>query len=113
MKFFTKITRMPRPLVGEFHFDIRYSVFDLPAMPLILFEIVPIVLLVDTVTLERPRICMAGGYSAVLFCGSRVSNYFSDFEMTSKFCVHNVKNPDFWSGFFIPMEGNLKKGLLK
>jgi hypothetical protein len=50
-----------------FHFDIHYSLFDLPARPLIGFEIAPQMLINATVVITRPSICMAGGYSAVLF----------------------------------------------
>ena len=50
-----------------FPFDIQYSLFDLPAMPLIGFEIVPQMLMNITVIIAGPSTCMAGGYSAVLF----------------------------------------------
>jgi hypothetical protein len=50
-----------------FPFDIHYSLFDLPAMPLIGFEIAPQMLINATDIIARPSICMAGGYSAVLF----------------------------------------------
>jgi hypothetical protein len=49
-------------------FDIQYSLFDLPARPLIGFAIAPQMLINATVVIARPSICMAGGYSAVLFC---------------------------------------------
>ena len=48
-------------------FDIQYSLFDLPAMPLIGFEMAPQMLINATVIIARPSTCMAGGYSAVLF----------------------------------------------
>ncbi len=51
-------------------FDIHYSLFDLPAMPLIGFEVAPQMLINATVIIARPSICMAGGYSAVLFSKS-------------------------------------------
>ncbi len=49
------------------HFEIYYSLFDLPARPLIGFEIAPQMLLNATVIIARPSTCMAGGYSAVRF----------------------------------------------
>ena len=50
-----------------FTFDIHYSLFDLPAMPLIRFEIAFQMFMNDTVIIAMPSTCMAGGYSAVLF----------------------------------------------
>ncbi len=49
----------------RYYFDIRYFLFDLPAMPLGRLEITLNVLSVPQLLFDPSAFCMAGGYSAV------------------------------------------------
>ena len=63
------------------NFIIRHSLFDLPARPMVGFEIAPSLLVNDRVIIAQPSNCMAGGYSVFVF-NSFEPFYYQDSSLT-------------------------------